>query len=139
MLLNVRFGTSLVPRTCYAAVKVDVMKEPQRQQTERVGPNGDDGDGAGQARMFVEDALSAEAARNEAEQFRRLAEEAREARDGHREALETIRQERERLRETAETARAAAEGARTASEEARVATEDAHQAVVDRYAPPPTP
>ena len=75
--------------------------------------------------------LSAEAARNEAEQFRRLTEEAREVRDRHRDALETIRQEREALRETAETARAASEEARVAAEAARQAVVDAVRATAD--------
>ena len=99
---------------------VDVMKKP----LSRTRRSPDDIDGPKRLRGARRPFLSAEAARNEAEQFRRLTEEAREVRDRHREALETIRQEREALRDTAETAR-------IASEEARVAAEAARQAVVN--------
>ena len=71
---------------------------------------------------FGEDRISAEAGRNEAEQFRQLAEEAREARDHHgRGATETIQtRARAELRETAETARLASEEARAEAGTARL-------------------
>ena len=103
--------------------------ERQRQQTEHMRTTADGREGGEPDRAFAtRHGMSAEAARNEAEQFRRLAEEAREVRDYHREALETIREERERRRDTAETARATSEEARGAAEAARQAMVDAVRA-----------
>jgi len=75
--------------------------------------------------------MSAEAARNDAEQVRQVAEDARDVRDQQREALETIRQEQEQLRHTAETARAANEQNRGAAEAARHAVVDGVRATAD--------
>jgi hypothetical protein len=76
-------------------------------------------------------AMSAEAARNEAEQVRQVAEEARNVRDQQREALETIRQEQEQRRANAETARAAHEQNRRAAEAARHAVVDGVRTTAD--------
>jgi hypothetical protein len=64
----------------------------QPQQTVRVPTNALDGrEDTEQDRGFAEEhCVSAEYARDEAEQFRRLADEAREVRDDHRE-VETVR------------------------------------------------
>ena len=75
--------------------------------------------------------MSAEAARNDAEQVRQVAEDARDVRDQQREALETIRQEQEQLRHTAETARAANEQNRRAAEAARHAVVDGVRTTAD--------
>jgi len=75
--------------------------------------------------------MSAEAARNDAEQVRQVAEDARDVRDQQREALETIRQEQEQLRHTAETARAVNEQDRGAAEVARHAVVNGVGATAD--------
>jgi hypothetical protein len=64
-------------------------------------------------------AVLAEAARSQAEQFRRVAEEVRELRDQHRASDEATRQAQELLRESAEAARTVTEEARLAAENAR--------------------
>jgi hypothetical protein len=75
--------------------------------------------------------MSAETARNDAEQVRQVAEHARDVRDQQREALETIRQEQEQLRHSAEIARAVSEQDRSAAEVARHAVVNGVAATAD--------